>query len=64
MKEYRVKPSKAAVTTISVASRQHHYFHSEVLGSCRAVLISDDENLPRPTADKSHRQESETDDYL
>lgn len=48
MKEYRVKPSKAAVTTIDVASRHHHYFHSESLGKSRAILISPDENLPVP----------------
>jgi len=36
------------VTTIHVSGKPHHYFHSEVLGGCRAILISDDENLPRP----------------
>jgi len=59
MKEHRVKPSKATVTTISVASRQHHYFHSQVLGSCRAILISPDENLPRPTPPLSKGQQLE-----
>jgi hypothetical protein len=51
MKEYRVKPSKAAVTSIDVAGCPRHYFHSEKLGKCRAILIRPDENLPRP---KSH----------
>jgi hypothetical protein len=42
------------VTSISVNGKAHHYFHSEALGNCRAIIISDAENLPSPAAEKSH----------
>jgi hypothetical protein len=48
MKEHRVKPSKAAVTTIDVSGRQHHYTHSKKLGKIRAILIDEDENQAIP----------------
>jgi hypothetical protein len=48
MKEHRVKPSKAAVTSIDVSGRFHHYAHSKRLGKFRAILIPEDENLSVP----------------
>ncbi len=56
MKHARIVPSQAPVTSISVMGKAQHYFHSEKLGRCRALIISEAENLPRPT-EKSHRQE-------
>lgn len=55
MKHKRIVPSAKPVTSIRVAGKPYHYFHSDALGKCRAILISDDENLPRPTT-QSHRQ--------
>lgn len=49
MNHKRIIPSSSPVTTINVAGKAHHYFHSDVLGGCRAILISPDENLPRST---------------
>lgn len=46
MKYKRIVASTKPVTTIVVAGQPRHYFHSEVLGQCRAILISRDENLP------------------
>lgn len=48
MKEKRVVPSNAPLTTILVNGQAQHYFHSEVLGKCRAIVITDTENLPGP----------------
>lgn len=45
MKVYKVKPSKAPVTSISVEGVPWHYFHSNALGRCRAIVISPTENL-------------------
>ena len=57
MKYKRVVPSAAPVTTIVVNGQPRHYFHSDKLGKCRAVIIAEDENLPpAPKAEKSHRQ--------
>lgn len=47
MKDRRIVAKPIPVTTIHVSGQPHHYFHSEALGACRAVLISPDENLPR-----------------
>lgn len=52
MNRKRIVPSTKPVTTIRVAGKPHHYFHSEVLGSCRAIIIAPDENLPN--REKSH----------
>ena len=60
MKERRIVVSSKPVTTIHVSGQDLHYFHSEVLGKCRAILISDDENLPRP----AKSQTGESDDNL
>lgn len=46
MKERRVVPSPAPITTIVVQGKAHHYFHSEILGKCRAIIIDEAENLP------------------
>jgi hypothetical protein len=48
MKEYRVTPSKATVTSIDVAGCPRHYFQSEKLGKCRAIVIA------LPHSEKSH----------
>jgi len=48
MKHRRIVASSKPVTTIHVSGTPHHFFHSDVLGKCRAVLISDGENLPLP----------------
>lgn len=45
MKKHRVVPSKAPLTSIKVNGVPFHYFHSDKLGSCRAILINPDENL-------------------
>jgi hypothetical protein len=45
MKEHRIVASNAPVTTIKVAGRPHHYFHSEKLGKVRAIRIAENENL-------------------
>lgn len=45
MKEYRIVPSNAPVTSINVAGTSHHYFHSEKLGRLRAIRIAEDVNL-------------------
>ncbi|HEY9658561.1 MAG TPA: hypothetical protein V6C65_08935 [Allocoleopsis sp.] len=55
MKHKRIVPSSQPVTSIRVAGKPYHYFHSEALGGCRAIIIGPDENLPRPAA-QSHRQ--------
>jgi hypothetical protein len=52
MKQTRIVPSSSLVTTVVVSGKPQHYFHSEVLGKCRAILIADDENLPRPAETK------------
>lgn len=46
MKRIRIVPSNKPVTTVVVAGKPHHYFHSEVLGTCRAIIIAEEENLP------------------
>jgi N-acetylmuramoyl-L-alanine amidase CwlA len=58
MKKHRVVPSKAPMTSIKVNGVPFHYFHSDKLGSCRAILISPDENLAvtLPTAPASAAQ--------
>lgn len=45
MKRYKVTPSEAPVTSITVEGVPWHYFHSNALGRCRAIIISPDENL-------------------
>lgn len=45
MKDKRIVATDSPVTTVIVAGRPHHYFHSEALGRCRAILITEDENL-------------------
>jgi hypothetical protein len=60
MKKHRVKPSSAPMTSIKVNGVQFHYFHSEVLGRCRAILINPDENLAfSPTAAKAEKSHVE-----
>lgn len=54
MKYKQIVASSKPVTTVVVSGKPHHYFHSEALGKCRAIIISDAENLPRPTTEKSH----------
>ncbi len=54
MKDRRIVVSSKPVTTIHVSGKPHHFFHSEALGACRAILIAEDANLPR--TEKSHRQ--------
>lgn len=51
----RIVVSSAPVTTIDVQGTSHHFFHSERLGKCRAILIAEDENIapaPKPYATK------------
>jgi hypothetical protein len=51
----RIVTSNAPVTSVNVDGRPHHYFHSEKLGKCRALVISEDVNLghaPGPYATK------------
>lgn len=56
MKRTRIVASSKPVTTIRVSGKSHHYFHSEALGGCRAIIISEDENLPAtPTLSKGDR---------
>jgi hypothetical protein len=50
MKVYKVTPSKAPVTRITVEGVPWHFFHSKLLGRCRAIVIAEDENLPVPLA--------------
>lgn len=50
MKRYKVVPSKASVTSITVEGLPLHFFHSKLLGRCRAIVIAEDENLPVPLA--------------
>lgn len=45
MKRKRIVPSNKPVTTVVVRGKPHHYFHSEALGSCRAIIIAEEENL-------------------
>ena len=45
MKEHRIVASNAIVTPVIIGVTPHHYFHSEKLGKCRAILIAPDENL-------------------
>jgi hypothetical protein len=50
------------MTSILVNGKPFHYFHSDKLGSCRAILINPDENLalpPAPTAAKSEKSHVE-----
>lgn len=47
MKQTRIVASSKPVTTVVVSGKPLHYFHSDALGKCRAILISPDENLPR-----------------
>jgi len=62
MKQHKVIASSSPVTTIRVSGKAQHYFHSEALGACRAILISPDENLPRPTElSKGDKLEEESD---
>ena len=49
MKQIRVVPSKSPVTSIEVSGQAMHFFHSQALGKCRAIIISPDENLPSPS---------------
>lgn len=69
MKRYKVVPSKAPVTSIKVEGVPWHYFHSNALGRCRAIIISPAENLPVPIAptpmaieaiEESHKQAAKT----
>lgn len=48
MKRYKVVPSKAPVTSVSVEGVPWHYFHSKALGRCRAIVILPEANLPAP----------------
>lgn len=52
MKAYKVKPSHVPVTSIPIDGLPHHYFHSHVLGRCRAIIIAENENLPMSKGDK------------
>jgi len=52
MKRTRIVPSTKPVTTIRVNGKDHHYFHSDVHGLMRGIIISPDENLPSPAATK------------
>ncbi len=63
MKRKRIIASKSPVTTIRVQGINHHFFHSEVLGKCRAIIIAPDENLPRnPDEAQNHdRRQSDRD---
>jgi hypothetical protein len=49
MKEHRIVPANLPVTTIHVDGQPRHFFQSEKLGKCRAILS---ENLPH--SEKSH----------
>jgi hypothetical protein len=50
---YRLTPT--AVRVLEEERTPQHFFYSEKLGKCRAIIITDAENLPRPTA-QTHRQ--------
>jgi hypothetical protein len=45
MEEHRIVASNVPVTTIRVAGKPHHYFHSKALGKVRAIRIAENENL-------------------
>lgn len=45
MFQKRIVTSNSPVTSVSIDVTPHHYFHSEALGKCRAILIAEDENL-------------------
>jgi hypothetical protein len=45
MKDQRIVATDSPVTCVTIDGRPHHYFHSEKLGKCRALLISEDVNL-------------------
>jgi len=45
MKDKRIVATDSPVTTVIVSGTPHHYFHSQALGKCRAILIAPDENL-------------------
>lgn len=64
MKQRRIVPSIKPVTSIRVAGKYHHYFHSEALGNCRAILIAPGENLPRPTAKTLANDEIDTQELI
>jgi hypothetical protein len=48
MKEHRIVPANLPITTIHVDGQPHHYFQSEKLGKCRAIVIAP------PHSEKSH----------
>lgn len=55
MKEYRIVTSNAPATSVNVAGRPHHYFHSERLGKVRMIHIAEEKNIapaPKPYATK------------
>lgn len=64
MKYKRIVASTKPVTTIRVAGKAHHFFHSEALGKCRAIIISPDENLPAAPTNAKHLSKGDKLDNL
>lgn len=62
MKYKRIVASTKPVTTILVAGKPQHYFHSDKLGKCRAIIISPDENLPRNPDEAQPHDRCQSDD--
>lgn len=56
MFQKRIVTSNSPVTSVSIDGTPHHYFHSEALGKCRAILIADSENLASPHFEAPIRQ--------